>query len=94
MHATVTLSGHIAAGVRPTAAQRRYLERGLTQPGGKLPLFDRDGREVSGRTVESCQARGFAEPWAANLIKPDWRVCRLTVAGYRALGVEPPEAKP
>jgi len=24
------LSGHIAAGIRPTEAQRRYLERGLT----------------------------------------------------------------
>jgi hypothetical protein len=34
------------AAVRPTAPQRRYLERGLDQPGGKLPLFDRDGREV------------------------------------------------
>jgi hypothetical protein len=26
---------------RPTEAQRRYLERGLNEPGGKLPLFDR-----------------------------------------------------
>ena len=41
--ATEALSGHIAAGMRPTEAQRRYPERGMTQPGGKLPLFDRDG---------------------------------------------------
>jgi hypothetical protein len=81
-----------AAGVRPTEAQRRYLERGLTQAGGKLPLFDRDGREVARKTVESCLAHGWATPWVQNPIKPDWLVCRLTEAGYRALGSEPPLA--
>ena len=40
----------IAATLRPTEPQRRYLERGLSEPGGKLPLFDRDGREVAPRT--------------------------------------------
>ena len=72
------------------AAQRRYLERGLTQAGGKLPLFDRDGREISKRTVESCVANGWATPWVHNPIKPDWLVCRLTEAGYRVLGSVPP----
>jgi hypothetical protein len=86
------LSGRSAAAVRPTDAQRRYLERGLTQPGGKLPLFDRDGREVSRKTVESCLAHGWAMPWVQNPIKPDWLVCRLTEAGYRVLGSEPPPA--
>jgi hypothetical protein len=84
------LSGDIAARVRPSEAQRRYLERGLTQAGGKLPLFDRDGREVSRKTVESCVAHGWAAPWSHNPIKPDWLVCRLTPAGYRALGSAPP----
>src|ERR1700726_72373 len=79
-----------AAAVRPSAAQRRYLERGLDQPGGKLPLFDRDGREVPKKTIEACIAHGWAEPWFANPIKPDWLVCKLTAAGYRALGVDPP----
>lgn len=83
-------AGRGAAGVRPTEAQRRYLERGLTQAGGKLPLFDRDGREVARKTVESCLAHGWATPWVQNPIKPDWLVCRLTEAGYRALGSEPP----
>ena len=83
-------SDHIAAGIRPSEAQRRYLERGLTQAGGKLPLFDRDGREVSKKTVESCVAHGWATPWVHNPIKPDWLVCRLTPAGYRVLGGEPP----
>jgi hypothetical protein len=73
-------------GGRPSAGQRRYLERGLEQPGGKLPLFDRAGRQVPRQTVESCIAHGWAEPWFANPIKPNWLVCKLTSAGYRALG--------
>jgi hypothetical protein len=88
------LSGHIAATVRPSEAQRRYLERGLTQPGGKLPLFDRDGREVSKKTIESCLAHGWAARWMQNPIKPDWLVCRLTAAGYRLLGHEAPPGAP
>jgi hypothetical protein len=83
-------SGRIAGHLRPTEAQRRYLERGLTQAGGKLPLFDRDGREVPRKTIESCLAHGWATHWVPNPIKPDWLVCRLTDAGYRALGCEPP----
>ncbi|HEU4359704.1 MAG TPA: hypothetical protein VFR54_14725 [Xanthobacteraceae bacterium] len=84
------LSDRNAGGIRPSEAQRRYLERGLTQPGGKLPLFDREGREVSKKTVESCVAHGWATPWMHNPIKPDWLVCRLTPAGYRVLGGKPP----
>jgi hypothetical protein len=80
-----------AAGARPTEAQRRYLVRGLTQAGGKLPLFDRDGREVPKKTIEACVAHGWAEPWTRNPIRPDWLVCRLTEAGYRALGAVPPQ---
>jgi hypothetical protein len=90
-------STRVAAGVgmshageaRPTEAQRRYLARGLTQAGGKLPLFDRDGREVPRKTVESCLSHGWAEPWTRNPIKPDWQVCRLTEAGRRALQHDP-----
>jgi len=78
---------------RPTEPQRRYLERGLQQPGGKLPLFDADGREVAPRTVQACVANGWAEPWLKNPIKPDWLVCRLTAKGYAALGrTQPPSA--
>jgi hypothetical protein len=74
---------------RPTEPQRRYLERGLAEPGGKLPLFDRDGRQVPRKTVEACLAHGWAQPWANNPIKADWLVCKLPPAGYRALGVAP-----
>jgi hypothetical protein len=83
-----------AAALRPTEPQRRYLERGLSQPGGKLPLFDGDGREVAPRTVHACVAHGWAEPWFNNPIKPDWLVCRLTAKGYAVLGQAPPDAVP
>jgi hypothetical protein len=79
-----------AHGAHLSEAQRRYLERGLHEPGGKLPLFDRDGREIPHKTIETCIGHGWAEPWFANPLKPDWLVCRLTAAGYRALGQDPP----
>lgn len=74
----------------PSEDQRTYLERGLTQPGGKLPLFDRDGQEVDGATVKACIEQGWAEPWFINPIKPDWLVAKLTRSGYEILGATPP----
>ncbi len=71
---------------RPSEAQRRYLERGLNQAGGKLPLFDGEGREISPKTIEACVAHGWAEPWFANPLKPGWLVCKLTADGFRVLG--------
>jgi hypothetical protein len=76
--------------LRPTAAQRKYLSLGLDQPGGKLPLFDRNGAGIDRKTVESCLAKGWAEPWFANPTKPDWLVCKLTPAGYAVLGKAAP----
>jgi hypothetical protein len=65
----------------PTPTQRAWLRRGLEQPGGKLPLFDRDGQQISARTVRACLEHGWAEPWFSNPLKPDWLVCKLTPAG-------------
>ncbi|MDX2222555.1 MAG: hypothetical protein SFV21_07400 [Rhodospirillaceae bacterium] len=70
---------------RLTPAQRKWLERGLTQPGGKLPLFDADGRKVNPQVIRKCLDAGWAEPWFANDMKPDWLVCKLTPAGRAAL---------
>ena len=67
--------------IRPTAAQREWLARGLRQPGGKLPLFDEWGQRVNEQTVRACIAHGWAEPWFTNPLKPDWLVCRLTASG-------------
>lgn len=68
-------------GSRPSAAQLRYLRHGLDQPGGKLPLFDEEGQEISPRTIRACVDRGWATPWFENPIRRDWLVCRLTEAG-------------
>ena len=73
---------------KPTWAQIRYLIRGLKEPGGKLPLFDDEGQEIDIRTIRSCIARGWAEPWFSNPVKPNWLVCKLTPAGYKILGVD------
>ena len=71
--------------MKPTQAQRRYLRSGLIQPGGKLPLFDKNGQEINKQTVRSCIRRGWAEPWFNNPLKPDWLVCRLTNKGRSIL---------
>ncbi len=71
---------------KPTQPQREWLEKGLSQPGGKLPLFDFRGQRISSRTVESCISEGWAEPWFNNPIKPEWKVCKLTEIGRQILG--------
>jgi hypothetical protein len=73
-------------GGRPSAAQVAYLRLGLDQPGGKLPLFDRNGQEINRRTIRACISNGWAEQWFKNPIKPQWLVCRLTDAGIAAIG--------
>jgi hypothetical protein len=65
----------------PSAAERAYLRRGLDQPGGKLPLFDTDGQAYPPALIRRCIRKGWATPWFANPVKPDWLVCRLTEAG-------------
>jgi hypothetical protein len=67
----------------PTMVEMLYLRRGLSQAGGKLPLFDMDGQDVAEDIVRRCLARGWAEPWFNNPLKPDWLVCKLTAAGRR-----------
>ena len=69
----------------PHAVELAWLARGLTQPGGKLPLFDEWGQKVSSRTVRFCIDHGWAEPWFTNPLKPDWLVCKLTEAGRKML---------
>lgn len=67
-------------------AERNYLKQGLKQPGGKLPLFDGRGQEISASLIQSCIKQGLAQRWFANPLKPDWLVCRLTDKGRKALG--------
>lgn len=83
LDANSTLAGD--DNVKPTPSQLQWLEMGLDQPGGKLPLFDRDGQEIHRKTIESCVAKGWASPWFANPIKPNWLVCRLTDSGRKII---------
>jgi hypothetical protein len=66
---------------QPSFAELVYLRRGLNQPGGKLPLFDLDGQRVDDEVVRHCLDMGWAEPWFANKLNPDWLVCKLTARG-------------
>ncbi|MBN9671429.1 hypothetical protein JF539_13860 [Labrenzia aggregata] len=76
-----------------SAPQKRWLRKGLAQPGGKLPLFDDDGREIPARTIRACIDAGWAEPWFSNPIKPDWLVCKLTPAAVEALSASQKDKK-
>lgn len=71
--------------MKPSRPQRLYLERGLHEPGGKLPLFDQQGQRFKEQTIRSCLSKGWCEPWYRNPIKPDWLVCKLTPAGRDAV---------
>jgi hypothetical protein len=68
----------------PTTNQRAWLQRGLTEPSGKLPLFDGKGREIDPRTIQACLDAGWAEPWFANPLNPAMPICRLTGKGRAA----------
>lgn len=67
--------------IQPSSAQRKWLSRGLTQPGGKLPLFDENGKKINPQVVRKCVEHGWAEPWFSNQLKPDWLICKLTDEG-------------
>ena len=82
---TVVTDKDDASSNDPTEGQRKWLERGLNQPGGKLPLFDDLGQKVNERTVTSCVKKGWAEQWFNNSLKPNWIVCKLTEAGRKAV---------
>ena len=86
---TIMDGGVERAASKLSAAQRKWLERGLTQPGGKLPLFDADGRKVNPAVIRKCLDQCWAEPWFANQMKPDWLVCKLTTSGRSVLADTP-----
>ena len=65
----------------PEDRQLHWLRRGLSQPGGKLPLFDEEGQRIDRAIVKACIDAGWAERWFNNPLKPDWVVCRITDAG-------------
>ncbi|MCG8504686.1 MAG: hypothetical protein MI755_08780 [Sphingomonadales bacterium] len=85
MERAVTSGALALSPLRPSPAQRRYLELGLRQPGGKLPLFDRNGQRINPKTIQSCLDKGWCERWYDNPVEPGWQVCRLTDRGREAV---------
>ena len=79
--ALCALNDNDVSDAQPSLPELFYLRRGLSQPGGKLPLFDLDGQAIAPEVVQACLDRGWAEPWFNNPLKPDWLVCKLTEAG-------------
>src|SRR5262245_56960700 len=71
----------------PTDVQRTWLRRGLSQPGGKLPLFDEVGTRIDPRTVRSCVENGLADSWLENPLRGDSLFSGLSDTG-RALVTE------
>ena len=72
----------------PSEDQRRWLQNGLRQPGGKLPLYDDKGQRIAEDLVTACIAAGWAEPWVKNPVATVSRICRLTGNGKSALTQE------
>ena len=68
-----------------SAAQRLWLSAGLSQAGGKLPLYNAQGLAIADDIRESCIAAGWAEPWVLNPHQGAARVCRLSDAGRTLL---------
>ena len=89
----VTVPRYATKTKRPTVAQKAWLQRGLDQPGGKLPLFDSFGQHYDNRTIRACIEQGWAEPWFNNTLKPDWMVCKLTPLGRAAVSGKKRRAK-
>lgn len=70
---------------KPSDEQRQWLSLGLDAPGGKLPNFDEAGERIEDVIIDFCLEAGWAERWMYNPLKPNWKVCRLTEAGRKAL---------
>ena len=68
----------------PTMAELLYLRRGLTQAGGKLPLFDLDGQEIDVAIVKKCLTTGWAQPLVQE--SAETRLAGLQAYGTRAAG--------
>lgn len=61
-----------------------WLRGGLSRADGRLALFDTFGEPVEKVIIQRAIAKGWAEPWFASPMRPQWTVCRLTEQGRRA----------
>ena len=69
----------------PSLTQRRYLQKGMRNDRGKLPLFDRYGQRYCVRTVEACLAAGWVKPTYKKTFLKDMDILELTDEGCKTL---------
>ena len=65
---------------------REWLRGGENRDDGRLALFDQFGEPIDRKVVKTAITSGFAEPWFASPMRPQWTVCRLTQKGHDFLG--------
>ena len=70
----------------PSLAQKKYLQKGMSNMSGKLPLFDPDGQRYCERTVEACVRAGWARPAYRNNALKGMAIMRITREGRRTVG--------
>jgi hypothetical protein len=70
---------------RPNEDQRKWLEMGADEPGGKLPSVDASGIRIEETVIDACLKAGWVEQWMYNPLKPNSKVCRLTNSGRDAM---------
>ena len=60
---------------------RVWLHGGEAREDGRLALFDQFGEPINKKIIRSAIDSGYAEPWFASPMRPQWTVCRLTPKG-------------
>jgi len=63
------------------ADMREWLRGGEVRQDGRLALFDQFGEPIQKKVIKTAIASGYAEPWFASPMRPQWTVCRLTPKG-------------
>lgn len=72
----------VAAAARIFDADLRdWLRGGTIRADGRLALFDQFAEPIDKDLIKSAVASGFAEPWFASPMRPQWTICRLTPKG-------------
>ncbi len=74
------------------ADMRDWLRGGATRGDGRLALFDQFAEPIDKTLIKTAVASGYAEPWFASPMRPQWTVCRLTPKG-RAFLERPAKAR-
>lgn len=67
-----------------------WLQAGENQPGGKLPLYDKDGERIPKALIQVSLEYGLVEPWTPGVAPLG--ICKLTSLGRKFLRTPIPQA--